>query len=63
MKITIDTTPHVGAKYSGLERIFEITALPVVDNDQWVEYINQNTKQPYTCRLEAFLARFHPIPD
>ena len=63
MRIKIDTSPHVGAKYSGLERIFEITALPMIEDDQWVEYYNINTKQTYSCRLEAFLARFNPIPD
>lgn len=63
MRITIDTTPHVGAKYSGLDRTFVITGLPLVENDQWVEYYNQNTKQTYSCRLEAFLARFNPTPE
>ena len=62
MKVTIDTTPHVGAKYSGMEREFTITGLPLVENDQWVEYYNVNTKQTYSCRLEAFLARFNPLP-
>jgi hypothetical protein len=62
MRITIDTSPYVGARYSGMDRVFEITALPVVDNDQWVEYFNENTKQTYSCRLEAFLARFNPLP-
>lgn len=63
MKVIIDKTPHVGARYTSVDRVFEITALPMVENDQWVEYYNANTKQPYSCRLEAFLARFNPIPD
>lgn len=62
MKYSVDTTPYVGAKYSALDRIFEITALPVIENDQWVEYFNENTKQTYSCRLEAFLARFNMLP-
>lgn len=32
------------------------------DNDKWIEYENYQTKQRYTCRLEAFLARFTPTP-
>lgn len=60
MIITKNITPHVGARYSALDRIFEITALPLVENDQWVEYVNEHTKQPYSCRLEAFLDRFTP---
>jgi hypothetical protein len=63
MRYTIDTSPHVGAKYRGLDREFEITGLPVVEDDQWVEYYNINTKQTYSCRLEAFLDRFSPTPD
>lgn len=63
MRYTVDMAPHVGAKYSGLERVFEITALPTVEGDQWVEYFNKNTKQTYSCRLEAFLARFNPLPE
>jgi len=62
MKYKVDTTPYVGAKYSGLDRIFQITGLPMKDNDQWVEYFNENTKATYSCRLEAFLARFHMLP-
>jgi hypothetical protein len=63
MRITIDTRPHVGAKYSGMDRVFEITGLPIVEEDQWVEYYNINTKSTYSCRLEAFLARFNPMPE
>lgn len=36
---------------------------PNEENDPWVQYINEQTKQEYSCRLEAFLARFHPVVD
>lgn len=62
MKYIVDTTPYIGARYSALERTFEITGLPLVEGDQWVEYYNENTKQTYSCRLEAFLARFSMLP-
>lgn len=31
------------------------------ENDTWVSYINEKTSQEYSCRLEAFLARFDAI--
>ena len=46
------TTFKVIAKYN-----------PNEENDPWVSYINESTKQEYSCRLEAFLARFSPIVD
>jgi hypothetical protein len=36
---------------------------PNEENDPWVKYINENTNQEYTCRLEAFLARFSMTPE
>jgi hypothetical protein len=32
------------------------------DNDPWIEYENYKTKERYTCRLEAFEARFTRSP-
>lgn len=56
-----DTTPHVGGLYSSTDFTkFEITALPVIENEQWVEYINVKTNNTYNCLLEAFLVRFTP---
>ena len=31
-------------------------------DDPWIEYENYQTKQRYTCRLEAFEARFTRLP-
>jgi hypothetical protein len=31
--------------------------------DQWVEYQNRTTGDTYSCREEAFRARFRPLPD
>jgi hypothetical protein len=36
---------------------------PNEEDDPWVKYINESTNQEYSCRLEAFLARFSPIVD
>jgi hypothetical protein len=63
MRITLDTGPYIGARYSTVDKQFIITGLPNIDNDQWVEYIDAKTKNNYHCRLEAFLARFNPILD
>lgn len=33
------------------------------ENDPWVEYFNTETLQEYSCRQEAFLSRFSPLPE
>ncbi len=33
------------------------------ENDPWVEYFNTQTLQEYSCRQEAFLSRFRPLPE
>ncbi len=33
------------------------------DQDPWAHYHNTKTQQEYSCRLEAFLARFSPLPE
>ena len=51
-------------RYAGNDRTeFKVVAtyVPNEDNDTWIEYVNVVTEQKYTCRLEAFLNRFHPI--
>jgi hypothetical protein len=44
---------------------FKVTALysPNEEPDTWVSYYNEATGQEYTCRLEAFLARFSEIAN
>ena len=37
---------------------FQVTRTWLEDQDPWVEYTNTQTQQVYTCRQEAFLARF-----
>ena len=36
---------------------------PNEEPDAWAEYINSDTGQVYTCRMEAFRTRFNPLPD
>jgi len=36
---------------------------PNEEDDPWVEFMNVNTQQRYTCRQEAFLARYTPRVD
>lgn len=33
------------------------------ENDPWVDYVNIKTLQEYSCRQEAFLARFTLLPE
>ena len=44
--------------------IFEVlnTYNPNEENDPWVTFQNYETKQEYTCRKEAFLARYTKTP-
>lgn len=62
MRYIVVNEPAIGCRYSGVETEFEISELPVLENDPWVKYFNIKTKQEYSCRLEAFLARFKPMP-
>jgi hypothetical protein len=41
-------------------KTFEVVERYQRDEDLWIKYRNQDTQQEYTCRLEAFLARFSP---
>ena len=63
MRITIDTSPHIGAKYRSQDKEFIITGLPEMNKDQWVEYTDAQNKKDYYCRLEAFLERFSPVAE
>ena len=64
MKYLIDNSPHIDAKYRSNDgKTFIITDLPQKENDPWVVFENVKTKDSYNCRLEAFLARYSPLPD
>ena len=52
MEYTLYTSPDA--------RTFEVIERYQRDEDPWIRYRNQTTLQEYTCRLEAFLARFSP---
>lgn len=45
-------------------KVFKITAIynPTEEDDPWVKYVNTDTLQEYSCRQEAFLARFSQLP-
>ena len=57
--------PQPGTKWQGTdgEKEFTIEAIwnPNEEPDAWVRYTDNNLKE-YTCRLEAFLARFSQRP-
>lgn len=38
------------------------TYCPNEEGDPWVTFRNVETKQEYSCRKEAFLARYSPTP-
>lgn len=43
-------------------RVFELVHV-TDEQDPWAHYTNKQTGQEYSCRLEAFLARFSAMPD
>jgi hypothetical protein len=60
------TISRTQTRYADKEgRAFKVTALyaPNEEPDTWVAYHNERTGQEYTCRLEAFLARFSEIAN
>lgn len=44
------------------DKNFKVIGLELKDNDPWVTYTNTQTGQEYSCRQEAFLSRFSPLP-
>jgi hypothetical protein len=42
---------------------FELLATYTLANDKWARYRDILNDREYTCRLEAFLARFYPTVD
>ena len=49
--------------YGSTDKTFLITKLELKDGDPWVTYINIKTNESYSCRQEAFLSRFSPLPN
>ena len=43
--------------------VFVIIGNSLKDGDPWVFYKNTRTEQEYSCRQEAFLVRFSPLPQ
>lgn len=57
----IKTSPYIGEQYQSSDmKLFTVKDLTVEEDDAWVEYTNAEG-QEYTCRLEAFRARFTPM--
>lgn len=56
--------PYIGQRWHASDmRTFEIKDLLVQEDDAWVAYENAQTKQQYSCRLEAFRQRFSPAAE
>jgi hypothetical protein len=56
--------PYIGQEWTSVERIkFKVLDLTVQEDDAWIEYENAQTKNRYTCRLDAFRHRFTPTAE
>lgn len=56
-------SPEIGDRYKSTDKQFVITGLPIMYEDQWVEYTDSQNKKDYYCRLDAFLERFTLVDD
>ena len=56
---------HKLSKYwlSPQHQEFELISTYMQDQDEWARYRDILNDREYTCRLEAFLARFSPSVD
>jgi hypothetical protein len=55
----------IGSRWAGAARQqFRVVAIwtPHDQQDPWVRYTGVDSRE-YTCRLEAFCARFTPLPN
>lgn len=53
---------YVGSNYTTCFKVLAVY-VPNEDNDTWVEYEQESTKQRFSCRMEAFFSRFTRIVD
>ena len=52
----------MATRFTSLDgKIFVVEEVKQVDSDLWVYYNNAKTGQQYSCLLEAFSQRFHPL--
>ena len=56
----------IGSQWAGVSsrEVFTVLAIwnPNEEPDPWVKYSSQDDRE-FTCRLEAFLSRFTPLPE
>ena len=51
-------------RYSSVDgTVFEVLSTWTDDAGDWIGYQNANSKQTYSCLVDAFLQRFHPTVD
>ena len=53
----------VGTMWQGGDKKFQVTNIVEEQNNTWVHYKNIKTEQSYNCYIEAFLSRFHKVPE
>lgn len=59
--------PKDGSRWEGNPgELFHVLHTIDIENNTWVHYIKENTKEgetrEYSCYLESFLARFKEVP-
>jgi hypothetical protein len=57
------TTPYKSKFVDGMGNIFTVNEVIQTPVGLTVYYVNENTKQEYSCLLDAFSERFKEIQD
>ena len=56
--------PFIGQLWTSTDsKEFRVMDLAVTEDDAWVTYTSVDTRQEFSCRLEAFKYRFRPLVD
>lgn len=51
----------IGSRWSSIDRTFKVIGLEQRDGEDWVFFVNENTKDEFSCLVGAFIARYSQI--
>jgi len=55
------TNIKIGSRWSSVDRTFKVVGLEQRNNEEWVSFVNEKTKDEFSCLVGAFVARYSPI--
>lgn len=51
----------IGSRWSSIDRTFKVVNVEQRDDGEWVFFVNENTKDEFSCLVGAFTARYSQI--